>query len=339
MKVNIGICGLGRMGRSILYLLKNDQELVINVINDNADPDQLAYLLKYDTIRGISKETINYSNGVLQYGDRRINLTNKNVGEFKWNEYDVDIVVDSSGSNLSQELSDLHKKNNAKISIFTALMYKPDITIIMGINEFQFNRKKHFIISNGSCTSYSLGIIANLLNNNYVIKRGYVSNIHSYTSEQKILDAPYPKKGELKRCRSGAANIIPTSSGAAEGINRVIPGLENKLVSAGYRVPVINGSLIDLIVETEKQVSVDEVNSLIKDKALELDSNKLLSWTNDPIVSSDIIGNQFACVVDINATVVLGGNLLRLNMWQDNEAGYAYQTVRLLKYISEVAFS
>ena len=147
MKVNIGICGLGRVGSYILSLLYNDQDLVIKAVNDKADPDQLSYLLKYDTTRGISKKHISYSNGILEYGDKKINLINKNIGEFKWDKYDVDIVIDSSGSYLSPELSELHQKNNAKISIFTSLMSKPDITIIMGLNEFQYTPNTHFIQS------------------------------------------------------------------------------------------------------------------------------------------------------------------------------------------------
>ena len=209
---------------------------------------------------------------------------------------------------------------------------------LMGINENKYDPKNHSIISNGSCTTYSLGIISHLLSESFGIKHGFVSNIHSYTSEQKILDGPYPKSSALKRCRSGAVNIIPTSSGACEGVAKVIPELIGKMSSIGYRVPVSSASIIDIIVETEKNTTKESINNLIKEKTEEYAGTNLLSFTEEPLVSSDITGNQYASLVDLNATNVIGGKLVRLNIWQDNEWGYTVQTIRLIKHIYKKGF-
>lgn len=329
--IKVGINGFGRIGRCALRLISKMNDVEVVAINDLTDAEQLAYLYKYDSIYGKSNEVIGYTENSITVNGKEIKIySEKEPLNIPWKEHNVDIVLECTGVFTSKEKCMAHINAGAKKVIISAPSKDDDKTIVYGVNENILN-KEDVIISAASCTTNCLAPVLNLLNKNYKVKRGFMSTIHAMTNDQETLDIPH-KKGILsRRGRAASLNIIPTSTGAASTIGKVIPELEGKLDGSAFRVPVGDGSLVDLTVEVEKTPTIEEINNMFRDN-----SSDTIKVTSLPIVSSDIIGNKTGALVDGLLTNVIDNNLIKVVAWYDNEMGYTAQMIRTLKYVMNI---
>ncbi len=329
--IKVGINGFGRIGRCALRLISKMNDVEVVAINDLTDAEQLAYLYKYDSIYGKSNEVIGYTENSITVNGKEIKIySEKEPLNIPWKEHNVDIVLECTGVFTSKEKCMAHINAGAKKVIISAPSKDDAKTIVYGVNENILN-KEDVIISAASCTTNCLAPVLNLLNKNYKVKRGFMSTIHAMTNDQETLDIPH-KKGILsRRGRAASLNIIPTSTGAASTIGKVIPELEGKLDGSAFRVPVGDGSLVDLTVEVEKTPTIEEINNMFRDN-----SSDTIKVTSLPIVSSDIIGNKTGALVDGLLTNVIDNNLIKVVAWYDNEMGYTAQMIRTLKYVMNI---
>jgi glyceraldehyde 3-phosphate dehydrogenase len=331
---NIAINGFGRIGRGILRAAYKDEEFMENhsivAVNDLVDAKTLAHLLKYDSIFGIFDGEINVKNGNIIVDGNEIKVFSERDPEnLPWKEISIDVVVESTGLFTSREGASKHLKAGATKVIISAPSKDPDIMIVMGVNNDKYDPDKHHIISNASCTTNCLAPVVKVLNDNFGIKRGLLTTCHSYTSTQRLLDAPHK---DLRRARAAALSIIPTTTGAARAIGKVIPELNGKLDGMALRVPTPDGSINDFVVELQKNVTEEEVNEAFK-RAAEGELKGILQYIEEPIVSVDIVGNPASCIVDGLATKVIDGNFVKVLAWYDNEWGFSNRMVDLIKYI------
>ncbi|MFZ5955401.1 MAG: type I glyceraldehyde-3-phosphate dehydrogenase [Nanoarchaeota archaeon] len=324
--MRVAINGLGRIGRLVLKIgLERGIDFV--AINDLTDPKTLAYLLKYDSVYGIYNKDVKSGEDYIQINNKKIRVfSKKNPEELPWKELKVDLVVESSGLFIDKEQSERHIVAGAKKVIISAPSKNPDVTIVLGVNEKNLN-KENRIISMGSCTTNCLAPIAKVLNENFGIKKGFMTTVHAYTNDQKILDLPHKK---LRRGRTAGLNMIPTNSGATQSVVEVIPELKGKLDGLAIRVPIACGSIVDFVAELNKDVSVGEVNNALKKYASKF--KEILEYTEEEIVSSDIIKNSHSSIVDGLSTMVLG-NTVKILSWYDNEFGYSNRLVDLLRIL------
>lgn len=332
----VAINGFGRIGRNVFRAALKDKDFSKGfefvAVNDLADAKTLAHLLKYDSVHGAFDGTVKVKDGAIAVNGRDIKvLTERDPANLPWSKLEVDVVIEATGFFRDREGASKHLKAGAKKVIISAPGKEPDITLVMGVNHEKYDQKKHNIISNASCTTNCLAPVAKVLNENFGIVRGFMSTIHSYTSSQRILDLPHK---DLRRSRAAALSIIPTTTGAAKAISLVIPELEGKLDGMAFRVPTPNGSINDLIVELEKEVTRGDINTAFK-KASKGELKGILSYTEDPLVSIDIIGNPHSAIVDGLSTNVIGGkgNFAKVLAWYDNEWGFSCRMVDLVKYI------
>ena len=327
----VAINGFGRIGRLIFRIMDQDSDFEIVAINDLTDAEQLAYLLKYDTAhRPYRKDEISFLDDMLIIGDKKIKvLSEKDPSLLPWKELDIDLVYECTGLFTSVEKASQHIKAGAKKVIISAPA-KGDIkTVVYNVNEHILT-KDDKIISAASCTTNCLAPVLNVLEKEFGIEAGYMTTVHAYTNDQANLDVAHKKGIYSRRGRASAANIVPTSTGAASAIGKVIPSLAGKLEGTAMRVPVITGSVIDLVLKLKQKVTKEEIN-----EALEKHQNDTLGYTNDPIVSSDIIGNHHGAVVDSLLTSVLDSEseqLAKVVAWYDNEMSYTAQMVRTAEY-------
>jgi glyceraldehyde-3-phosphate dehydrogenase type I len=334
MPLKIGINGFGRIGRLIFRIGVNDPDIDFVGVNDITDAKTLGHLLKYDSTHGIFDADVYVENDELIVNDDRFKVYSiKNPEELPWKELGADIVVESTGIFRSRDKAALHLDAGAKKVIISApgKGEPPDFTCVLGINENEYDPQKHDVISNASCTTNCFGPMVKVVNDNFTIKRGFMTTIHAYTAGQNILDAPHK---DLRRARAAANSIVPTTTGAAKAIGVVIPEMDGKLDAIAARVPVIDGSLVDFVCEVEKNTSVDEVNEAFK-KASEEAFKDIIQYCEDPVVSVDIIGNPYSLIFDSAITKVMNGNLIKLLGWYDNEWGYSSRMVDLIKYVGE----
>jgi len=330
MALRVGINGFGRIGRNFLRA-SIGYPFDIIAINDLTDPKTLAHLLRYDSVHGGFKGEVAVKEDALIINNKEIKvLAKKDPFELPWKEMGVDIVIESTGIFTKREDAEKHLKAGAKKVIISAPAKGPDITIVLGVNEKNYDPSRHHIISNASCTTNCLAPVVRVINDNFRIKSGYMVTCHAYTNDQRILDFPHK---DLRRARAAAINIIPTTTGAAKAIGEVIPELKGKLDGSARRVPVANGSIIDLTVIVERSTTVEEVNKRLKEAA-EGSMKGYLQYSEDPLVSSDIIGNPHSSILDAESTQVIGGDLLHLVSWYDNEWGYSCRLRDLVLYIS-----
>lgn len=331
MAIRVGINGFGRIGRHFLRASVG-YPLEIIAINDLTDLNTVAHLLKFDSIYGQFKGEISVKEDGLIINMKEVRvLSKKDPSELPWREMGVDIVIESTGVFTKREDAEKHLKAGAKKVIISAPAKGPDITIVLGVNEKAYDSSKHHIISNASCTTNCLAPVVKVLHDNFRVQKGYMVTLHAYTNDQRILDFPHK---DLRRARAAAINIIPTTTGAAKAIGEVIPDLKGKLNGSARRVPVANGSIIDLTVLVERSTTVEEVNSKIKEVAEGL-MKGYLDYSEESLVSSDIIANPHSSIFDALSTQVIDGNLVHVVSWYDNEWGYSCRLRDLVLYISK----
>ena len=328
--MKVAINGFGRIGRLLFRLIMEEENIEVVAINDLCDAKQLAHLLKYDTTQGSYKvEDIKYDNEFLLAGSKKVRVFSETDPlKLPWGALDIDIVLECTGKFVKLEGASLHIESGAKKVVVSAPCKGDVKTIVYNVNDDILDGSEK-VISAASCTTNCLAPVLNLINNNFGIKKGYMTTIHAVTNDQVILDGEHKKGIESRRGRAAFMNIIPTSTGAASGIGKVIPSLEGKLDGSAMRVPVGTGSVIDLVLELNKKVSVDAINKMFKEN-----SNETVHFTLDPIVSSDVIGTSYGAVVDGLLTNVLDtndGQLVKIVAWYDNEMGYCNQMLRTIK--------
>jgi glyceraldehyde 3-phosphate dehydrogenase len=330
--LKVGVNGFGRIGRNFLRAsLESGANFEIVGINDLTDNATLAHLLKYDSILGRLKQPVTFTDTTITVGGKTISVsTERDPANIPWGKLGVDVVVESTGIFTKAADAQKHINAGAKKVIISAPATDEDITIVMGVNHEKYDPAKHNIISNASCTTNCLAPMAKVLNDEFGIVRGLMTTIHAYTNDQVILDFPHK---DLRRSRAAALSIIPTSTGAAKAISLVLPELKGKLDGYALRVPVPTGSATDLTVELAKEVTVAEINAALK-KASNGSLKGYLSYTEDPIVSADIVTDPSSCILDAGLTKVIG-TTVKVVGWYDNEWGYSNRLVDLIQYIGK----
>ena len=330
--VKIAINGFGRIGRLALRKILEESDMSVVAINDLTDTKMLAHLLKYDTAQGIFDKDISFDEDSISVDGNNIKVFKEQDPEkLPWKELDVDIVIESTGMFTKKDLAMKHISAGAKRVLVSAPSDGDVKTIVYNVNESDIT-KDDIIISAASCTTNALAPAAKILNDNYKILVGYMSTVHAYTNDQNLLDLPH-RKGDLRRARAAANNIVPSSTGAAKAIGKVIKELDGKLDGSSVRVPVVSGSLIELTCELEKKVTVEEINKLFFES-----KNESIGYNDIEIVSSDIIGSTFGGIFDATLTKIIENDskqLVKISVWYDNEMGYTTQMIRTCKYLGE----
>lgn len=328
--MRVAINGFGRIGRNFFRIANQVEEIEIVAINDLTDAKTLAHLLKYDSVHGIYDADVKATEDSIIVNGKEIKITAiKDPTQLPWKDLDIDIVIESTGLFTKREDAQKHLEAGAKRVIISAPAKNPDITIVLGVNQEMYDPKNHKIISNASCTTNALAPIVKVLQKEFGIKYGYMVTTHAYTNDQRILDLPHK---DLRRARAAAVNIVPTTTGAAKALGEVIPEIKGKLDGTARRVPVADGSLIDLTVVVEKNTTVEEVNAAMK-KYSEGEMKGILAYCEDPVVSSDIVGNSASSIFDSLLTQVIDGNLIHVASWYDNEYGYSTRLKDLILFI------
>jgi len=333
MAIKVAINGFGRIGRLVFKALQNDKDVDLVAVNDLTDAKTLVHLLKYDSVHGRYPVPVSAEGDYLVAGKRRVKvMSEKDPSKLPWGQMGVDIVVESTGAFRDKAKLGLHLQAGAKKVILTApAKDELDNTVVMGVNDDTL-KPSHKIVSNASCTTNCLAPVAKVLHENFGIKRGWMTTIHAYTNDQQILDLPHK---DLRRARAAAANIIPTTTGAAKAAGLVIPALKGKLDGIAIRVPVPDGSLVDLVAELEKPATAEEINAAMK-KAAGSSLKGILEYCEDPIVSSDIVGNSYSSIFDSLSTKVMDKTFVKVISWYDNEWGYSVRTVDILKKMASL---
>ena len=332
MPVKVGINGFGRIGRNILRAALGDKEIEFVAVNDITDPKTLAHLLKYDSVLGNLTAEVSYSEDSLTVDGHTIRVfKTKDPAAIDWSSLGAQVVVESTGLFTKAEDASKHLRGTVKKVIISAPAKGEDITIVLGVNEDKYDPAKHNVISNASCTTNCLAPAAKVVHENFKIKKGAMTTVHSYTNDQRILD--YPHK-DLRRARAAAVSIIPTTTGAAKAVGLVLPELKGKLDGFAMRVPTPNVSVVDLVAVVEKPTSVEEVNAAFK-KAAQGPLKGILQFCEDELVSADFRGNSNSSIVDAGFTKVIDGDLVKVTSWYDNEWGYSCRVVDLAKFIAK----
>ncbi|HEY9841392.1 MAG TPA: type I glyceraldehyde-3-phosphate dehydrogenase [Candidatus Obscuribacterales bacterium] len=332
MTIRVGINGFGRIGRQVFRALSELDNIDVVAVNDLTDAKTLAHLLKYDSVHGTFAGEVRYEGSDLVVnGDTLKVLAQRDPGSLPWGELGADIVVESTGLFTNAEKAGLHIKAGAKKVIISAPATGEDITIVLGVNEDKYDPAKHHIVSNASCTTNCLAPVAKALNDKFGIIRGLMNTIHSYTNDQSILDLPHK---DLRRARAAAMSIIPTSTGAAKAVGLVIPELNGKLNGMSMRVPTPDVSVVDLVAEVEKDVTVDEINNTLRAYGAAAPKNVLMVC-DEPLVSMDFKTNPYSSIVDSGLTMVLEKRMIKVISWYDNEWGYSNRVVDLIEYMGK----
>ena len=325
--VKIAINGFGRIGRAFFRIAFERKGIDIVAINDLTDTKTIAHLLKYDSVFGLYDKKVEAGNGFIKVGGKKIIVfSEKEPENLPWNKLNVDVLVESSGKFRSRDAAMRHLNAGAKKVLISAPGKNPDVTIVLGVNEKDL-KKEHKIISMASCTTNCLAPVVKILNDSYGIKKGYMTTIHAYTGDQNLVDSAHK---DLRRARASAVNLVPTSSGAAVSVAEVIPSLKGKLDGLAVRAPVLCGSITDFVCVLKKSVSVEEVNNAIKQGSLKMKG--ILEYSDDDIVSSDIVKNSHSSIFDSKLTKV-NGDFVKVFSWYDNEWGYSNRMVDFLSYL------
>ena len=332
--VKVAINGFGRIGRLCFRLMEEDSDYEVVAINDLTDAEQLAYLLKYDTNhRGYRNDEISFEGDQIVVGDRKVKVySEKDPTNLPWKDLDVDVVLECTGHFTDKEKAMAHINAGAKKVIISAPAKGDLKTIVFNVNHETLTGDEE-IISAASCTTNCLAPVVDVIDKAFTINKGYMTTVHAYTNDQATLDVPHSKGIKARRGRAAAANIVPTSTGAASAIGKVCPNLEGKMQGIAMRVPVPTGSVVDLVLELDKDATVEDINNALKHS-----QNETLTYTEDPVVSSDVIGRRCGALVDGLLTDVLevdGKKLVKVIAWYDNEMGYTAQMVRTAKYLME----
>ncbi|MFD5554390.1 MULTISPECIES: type I glyceraldehyde-3-phosphate dehydrogenase [unclassified Streptomyces] len=334
MTIRVGINGFGRIGRNYFRaLLEQGADIEIVAVNDLGDTATTAHLLKYDTILGRLKAEVSHTADTITVGDHTIKvLSERNPSDIPWGELGVDIVIESTGIFTKKADAAKHIAGGAKKVLISAPASDEDITVVMGVNQDQYDPAQHHVISNASCTTNCVAPMAKVLDENFGIVKGLMTTVHAYTNDQRILDFPHK---DLRRARAAAENIIPTTTGAAKATALVLPQLKGKLDGIAMRVPVPTGSATDLVVTLQRETTKDEVNAAFKKASEDGSLRGILAYTEDPIVSSDIVSDPASCIFDSSLTMVQEGNTVKILGWYDNEWGYSNRLVDLTVFVGE----
>ncbi|MGI5370759.1 type I glyceraldehyde-3-phosphate dehydrogenase [Streptomyces sp. A244] len=331
MTIRVGINGFGRIGRNYFRaLLEQGADIEIVAVNDLGDTATTAHLLKYDTILGRLKQEVTHTADTITVDGKTIKvLAERNPADIPWGELGVDIVIESTGIFTKKADAEKHLAGGAKKVLISAPAKDEDVTIVMGVNQDSYDPANHHVISNASCTTNCVAPMAKVLDENFGIVKGLMTTVHAYTNDQRILDFPHK---DLRRARAAAENIIPTTTGAAKATALVLPQLKGKLDGMAMRVPVPTGSVTDLVLELSREVTKEEVNAAFQ-KAAEGELKGILEYTEDPIVSSDIVNAPASCTFDSSLTMVQEGKSVKVIGWYDNEWGYSNRLVDLTVFV------
>jgi glyceraldehyde 3-phosphate dehydrogenase len=332
MGVRVGVNGFGRIGRVFFRAALQAPELEVVAVNDLADAKTLAHLLKYDSVHGILDAEVTHKGEAIFVNGREVRVCSaKDPATLPWGEMGVGIVVESTGVFRDKATTTKHLQAGAKKVVITAPAKDPDITIVLGVNEQQYDPVKHELVSNASCTTNCLATVAKVLLDNFGIKRGFASTVHSYTNDQPIHDFPHK---DLRRARAGAVSMIPTTTGAATAVGLVLPELKGKLDGLAIRVPTSNVSVVDLTVELGKSTTAAAVNDTFRAAAAGA-LRGILDATDEQLVSVDFNGNAHSSIVDLPSTAVIDGTMVKVLAWYDNEWGYSNRVKDLIRYMSK----
>jgi len=332
MAIKVGINGFGRIGRNVVRAALHNPNIEIVAANDLTDPKTLAHLLKYDSTLGPLKGDVQLEADAIVVNGKRIKIfAIKDPAEIDWPGVGAQVVVESTGRFTDAKDAGKHLRGTVKKVVISAPGKNEDITIVLGVNDGSYDAAKHNVISNASCTTNCLAPVAKVLHEKFGIEKGSMSTIHSYTNDQPVLDFPHK---DLRRARAAAINMIPTSTGAAKAIGLVMPDLKGKLDGYAMRVPTPNVSVVDLVVLTSKPTTTEEVNAALK-AAANGALKGILAYTVDPVVSTDMLHNPNSSIVDSELTKVMGGNLVKVVSWYDNEWGYSMRVVDLIEFLGK----
>ncbi len=332
MPIKVAINGFGRIGRNVFRAGIKNPNIEFVAVNDLTDAKTLGHLLKYDSVIGNYEGTVQVDGDELVVDGKRVKvLSQRDWKELPWKDLGVDVVVESTGLKFftKDKEADWHLQNGAQKVIITAPASYPDITVVLGVNDGDYNPSQHSIISNASCTTNCLAPVAKVLHEKFGVVKGSMTTVHSYTNDQSILDLPH---SDLRRARAAALSMIPTSTGAAKALGLVLPQLNGKLDGMAVRVPTPNVSLVDLVVSLEKPASVQEVNEAFQ-QASENELRGILAYSDEPLVSADYRGNPHSSIVDSLSTMVIGDDLVKVLAWYDNEWGYSNRVVDLISKV------
>ncbi|HEV7646243.1 MAG TPA: type I glyceraldehyde-3-phosphate dehydrogenase [Pyrinomonadaceae bacterium] len=332
MGIKIGINGFGRIGRNVVRTMLGNSDFDIVAVNDLTDTKTLAHLLKYDSIMGNLSNDISHSDNSIKVdgGEFRV-FSEKDPALIPWEEVGAEIVIESTGRFTKAEDAKKHLRGPVKKVVISAPAKGEDVTIVLGVNENMYDPANHHIISNASCTTNCLAPVAKVIHEKFGIKNALMNTIHSYTNDQQLLDLPHK---DLRRARAAALSMIPTSTGAAKAVALVIPELKGKFDGISVRVPTPNVSLVDVVINVEKETSTEEVNKVLKDAA-NGELKGILAFSEEPLVSIDFRGNPNSSIVDAENTKVIGGTAIKILSWYDNEWGYSCRVRDLIKFIAD----
>lgn len=331
MAIKVGINGFGRIGRNVFRSALGDKDIEIVAVNDLTNTKTLAHLLKYDSILGNLSHDVTHTDNTIKVDGKELRVfAEKDPAKIPWDQVGAEIIIESTGRFTDKESASLHMRGSVKKVIISAPAKNEDITVVLGVNEKSYDPSKHNVISNASCTTNCLAPVAKVIHEKFGIKKAQMTTIHSYTNDQVILDFPH---SDLRRARAGALSMIPTSTGAAKAVALVLPELKGKFDGISVRVPTPNVSLVDVVIELEKETTTEEVNAALKAAATG-ELKGILGYETSPLVSSDFKGNPHSSIVDAEYTKVIGGTLLKVLSWYDNEWGYSNRVRDLVKYIA-----
>ena len=331
MATKVAINGFGRIGRLVFRIAQKTPDIDIVAINDLTDAPTLAHLLKYDSVHGTFDATVDAADDSITVNGKKIQISKEtNPAALPWGQLGIDIVIESTGRFTKREDAAKHLEAGAKRVIISAPGKNVDATFAVGVNHANYDPKKHFVMSNASCTTNCLAPVAKVLDESFGIVKGLMTTIHSYTNDQRLLDLPHK---DLRRARAAAVSMIPTTTGAAKAVSLVLPHLEGRLDGMAIRVPTPNVSVVDLVVQTEKSTTVEAVNAAVK-KAAENELKGVLQYCDLPLVSIDFNGNTHSSIFDADITRVIDGNMVKVLSWYDNEWGYSCRICDLIKYIA-----
>jgi glyceraldehyde 3-phosphate dehydrogenase len=332
-KIRVGINGFGRIGRNFLRAqIQRGGDFEIVAANDIGDTKTMAHLLKHDSVLGLLDATVEAGDGFIRVGDHEIKfVSERDPAQLPWADLGVDVAIESTGLFTGREAAQKHLEAGAKKVVISAPATDPDLTLVLGVNDRDYDPEQHNIISNASCTTNCIAPVAKLLHDAYTIERGFMTTIHAYTNDQRTLDLPHK---DLRRARAAAINLIPTSTGAARAIGIVLPDLKGKIDGMSMRAPVPTGSIVDFVVQVAAETSKDEVNELFRSRADTGDLEGILQYSDEPLVSTDIVHSSYSSIFDSDLTMV-NGNLVKVFSWYDNEWGYSCRLVDLVDKIAE----
>ena len=331
MSIRVGINGFGRIGRNVLRAALGDSDIEFVAVNDITSPDTLAHLLQYDSVLGNLSEPVSVEGSRLQVGRRSFDvLSERDPGALPWADLGVDVVVESTGLFTKRADASKHLAAGAKRVIITAPAKSPDLTLVLGVNDDSYDPAEHRIISNASCTTNCLAPVAKVLHDSFGFRRGWMTTVHAYTNDQRLLDLPHK---DLRRARAAGVSIIPTTTGAAVAVGEVLPALKGKLDGIAMRVPTPNVSVVDLVAEVDRPATAEAVNEAFA-TAADGRLNGILQLSTAPLVSIDFRGNPHSSIVDAAYTNVMDGNLVKVLSWYDNEWGYSSRCVDLIKLLA-----